>query len=119
MKLKITPIRYVGQEMSIVCDARCDKAWGTVDRPSVQLDDEDEDDFAWLADHELGTAPDTSSTSEGSDVKPVTIGELRHNKWCARSCERSSLPRPGAVFELKTFERRFYNIPSSDPENNA
>src|ERR1700730_7993167 len=44
------PILYFRHEMVLVCDARCDKAWGINGRPRVELSATDEDDYAFLAD---------------------------------------------------------------------
>ena len=80
-----TDIIYCGRPRTVTCDSRCDKAWGINSRPSIQLSD-DEEDTAYLADDELGTAPDVSPIQEGGDNKPrrPTV----HNKWCVRECER-------------------------------
>jgi hypothetical protein len=73
----------------VACDAKCDKAWGINNRPRVQLSD-DEDDYEFLADDELGAAPVDPGTYEGGHAKPDEVPE-KHNKWCARECERSVL----------------------------
>jgi hypothetical protein len=96
----------------LICDAKCDKAWGINGRPHVQLSD-DEDDYESLADSELGEAPgpgETVGVSEGSDMKPATIPQ-RLNRWCARECERSSMPGYNQPFELKDYSKRVPNMP--------
>jgi len=52
-------IIYFRQKATVVCDGNCSKAWGNNSRPKVYLSDEDTDpdDFAFLADGELGDAP--------------------------------------------------------------
>jgi hypothetical protein len=75
----------------------------------VQLSATDDNDFAYLADGELGEAPAEPGTTEGSDCKPITPDE-RLNKWCCRECERSVKVEPGEDFELPDFTRRVYNI---------
>ena len=34
------------------------------------------------------SAPENPGTSEGTDTKPK---DKRHNRWCARECERSQM----------------------------
>jgi hypothetical protein len=100
----------------LACDAQCHKAWGSDSRPSIQLSD-NEDDYAYLADHELGFAPKNPGTYVGDDEgKPITPEE-RLNRWCARECERANVAYPGKVVKLPNFDKRIYNIPASDPEN--
>ncbi len=112
------PILYFRHEMVLVCDARCDKAWGINSRPRVQMSATDEDDYAFLADGELGEAPADPGTAEGGHCKPRTPGE-RLNKWCCRECERSQTVKPGEDFELPDFTRRVYNIPRADANGEA
>lgn len=107
MKLKASGGTYFGQPIIIVCDCRCEKAWGISNRPQLQLSD-DENDSAYLADGELGEAPTHPGTWEGGEVKPLTP-EGPHNKWCARECERSVMIDPGEIFELPDFSQRYYN----------
>jgi len=92
----------------LTCDGRCDKAWGINGRPKLFYQAEEgpprrleageepreADDYVYVRDSELGTAPgpgETVGISEGSDMKPsaepIADGE-RMNKWCARECER-------------------------------
>lgn len=89
-------------------DGRCDKAWGINGRPKLYFQEEDQaprplnqgeeprdaDDYVYVRDSELGTAPgpgETVGLSEGGHCKPsaepLVDGE-RMNKWCARECER-------------------------------
>lgn len=101
-------IMYFGRQAVLACDARCDKAWGINARPRVQLSD-DPNDYAFRADHELGTAPVDPGTYEGGHAKPASP-ERRLNKWCARECERSileslpnfSAPRPNLASRVMT-----------------
>jgi hypothetical protein len=103
--------------MMLSCDGRCDKAWGASDRPHVQFDPNEPDDFAYLADHELGTAPADPGTYEGSHGKPSSVPltpDDTHlmNKWCARACERSALTEPGKPIPATSgLEKRFFNMP--------
>lgn len=77
------------------------------------------DDYCYLADDELGTAPIDPGTIEGEDSKPILPSE-RLNKWCCRECERSIIVDDIDVavdFELPDLSKRLYNIKSSDPNN--
>lgn len=80
-------ISYFARPVLLVCDERCDKAWGINNRPKKQLSD-NEDDYEFLSDDKLDTAPIDTGISEGGHKKPKHYGE-RHNKWCARECERA------------------------------
>ena len=104
-------IRFFDQPAMLACDARCNKAWGLNNRPSVQLS-EDPDDTMWLGDDDLGEAPLDPGTYEGADGKPLT-DDARLNKWCARECERSTIAGPGKTVALGDFSRRWKNMPSS------
>ena len=108
-------IQYLFQPAVLICDARCDKAWGISHRPYHQLSNVDEDDYETLADDELGAAPINPGTAEGSDMKPQAP-EDRLNKWCARECERSVLLRPGETETLPDFTKRIPNIPTKRME---
>ncbi len=85
-------VPYMGQPVALMCDGKCNKAWGLNSRPKKMLSD-NEDDYVFLSDGELGEAPDgeTLGTFEGFQTKPsatpLTNGEDM-NKWCARECER-------------------------------
>jgi hypothetical protein len=103
---------YFGQPGVVICDARCDKAWGINNRPLVQFS-EDQDDTAFLADNELGEAPADPGTYEGGCAKPTEPSE-RLNKWCVRECERSAMSRSGRgdeVVEAPDFSKRLFNQP--------
>lgn len=101
-------IIFFGQPTHVVCDAHCEKAWGSNNRPKVQLS-ADPDDYEYLADHELGIAPIDPGTSEGDHAKPRYLEE-RLNKWCTRECERSELVRDLEDFTLPDFSKRLKNI---------
>lgn len=97
-------IQY-GTPCTLACDGQCDKAWGISGRPMDDLSG-DPDDYVYLADDVLGTAPgpgDTACISEGSDMKPsaapIADGQ-RMNKWCARECERSTIADRGEALRL-------------------
>ena len=105
-------IVYFGRSVVTACDARCDKAWGIADRPRVQLDPHDEDDYEYLSDGELGEAPDDPGTYEGGHGKPSCYDEpLEHrlNKWCVRACERSVIRPRGVPIDLPDFSTRRSN----------
>lgn len=113
-------ITYFGQPAVVACDARCDKAWGSVTRPSEPVSDAD-DDVVFLADDELGEAPADPGTYEGGHAKPVSRDD-RLNKWCVRACERCAMSRPGKageVIETRDWSRRIYNLLSSDPAHSG
>jgi hypothetical protein len=123
-------ITYVGIPLILMCDGNCKKAWGN-GRPHIYLDDVaskvygigfpdlyhpdpdrngiDEDDWVWLADHELGDAPDDNGMVEGGHSKPIVNAD-RLNKWCVRQCERSVMVEEDQDFELPNLDRRLYNI---------
>ena len=104
-------ITYCGRKMILVCDGKCDKAWGVSSRPKIQLSDSDENDYCFLADDELEIAPENPLTYEGFDMegKPQT-NEEKMNRWCARECERSSINDLLSVeIEIKDFSKRRYN----------
>lgn len=66
-----TQIIFCGQECLLICDGQCDMAWG----------------INWVGEKSF-PAPIDPETYEGEDAKPI---DKKHNKWCARECERSSL----------------------------
>lgn len=108
-------IIYCGQKRKIACDGKCEKAWGINCRPRVQLDEKNEDDYAYLSDIELGVAPVDPGTYEGGHSKPVSE-EDKMNKWCCRECERCCISKPNELdklIKLKDFSNRIYNIPRS------
>jgi len=105
-------ITFFGQKAVVACDENCEKAWGTNQRPTIQLDEENEDDWVWLNDNELGTAPTDPGTYEGGHAKPTTKEE-RMNKWCVRECERCFMSAPGEYDKpivLDDFSKRIYNM---------
>ncbi len=53
-----------GQTCTFACDTQCDKAFGISGREKVSLSD-DEDDYRYLTDGELGQAPQCTGTWEG------------------------------------------------------
>ena len=108
----IKRITFFDTPAAVGCDGKCNKAWGANTRPKVQISD-DPDDFAYMADHELGEAPEDPGTYECDDAKP-TNPEDRLNRWCVRECERSAMTNPdGDMTELPDFSSRRYNIDSS------
>ena len=102
---------YFDQDMILACDGRCEKAWGINNRPRV-LVEEDEDDYAFLADDELCPAPIDPGTYEGGQGKPQTLADRTHSKWCWRECERARTCKSGEWIELPDYSRRFYNFPN-------
>ena len=106
-------ITYFSQPAVVGCDGKCDKAWGINQRPSVPLGG-DPDDYAWLADSELDTAPTDPGTYEGGDAKPMQrpmTGDAM-NKWCVRECERSDVAQSADDLDIRDFARRVYNMPA-------
>ena len=104
-------INYCGKRFLLVCDNRCDKAWGHNQREKVMLgkegDDEYDDNYEYLADDELGTAPIHPGSSEGGQIKPQD-DENKLNKWCCRECERSQMiPMDSPLYD---FSKRVKNI---------
>ena len=109
-------ITYFGEKTKVNCDRKCGKAWGIQNRPKEQLSD-DPDDYAFLADGELGEAPGDPGTYEGGHYKPSSPDEFP-NKWCVRECERCSISAPGEFarpLEIKDFSVRDYNQPLKHP----
>jgi len=106
-----------GFRCTVICDAKCHKAWGIRNRPHVQLSDNPKD-IAWLADDELGDAP--ANISHHVLHKPQSPHE-RLNLWCIDHCERRTLVldvilNSGVDFELRDWTRRNYNLAESDPD---
>lgn len=106
-------ITFFGKPARVACDGNCAKAWGIRNRPRVQLS-ENEDDCAFLADSELGTAPEDPGTYEGGHAKPVGAALPEDlNKWCVRQCERMAMSEYNewlAPITLVDFSKRLYNI---------
>jgi len=109
MKKQIT---YCGQQVFVSCDEKCDKAWGINNRPKIQLDDNNDDDYCYLSDDELENAPKDPGTYEGGDAKPISKQEIP-NKWCVRECERCEMVNINEEIILPDFSKRIYNIPSN------
>lgn len=104
-------ITYFMQPAKVKCDGNCGKAWGVNNRSRIQLSEDDDEDFAWLADSELGEAPIDPGTYEGGVAKPLSAKEFP-TKWCVRECERCSMSSPDKVNEplaLKDFSHRVCN----------
>jgi hypothetical protein len=102
-------IRYFGHAAKVACDGNCKKAWGVNTRPREQLS---ENEFVFLADGELGEAPEDPGTYEGFQGKPKS-SEGFPNKWCVRECERCSISRLGESekpLEIRSYSERVYNI---------
>lgn len=100
-----------GMEAAIVaCDGKCNKAFGINGRPKVTLS-ENEDDYYYIPDGDLGEAPIDPRSYEGIDAKPLSPDEFP-NHWCVRECERSTMVRPGEPIVLDDFSKRVYNNPS-------
>lgn len=109
-------IQYFGSPAAVACDAKCEKAWGINSRPREQLSKTNEDDYAFLADDELGIAPLDPGTYEGGDAKPLPYNDDKLNKWCVRECERCAMyghieKTKGPVAQLPDFSKRQFNIP--------
>ena len=66
-----TRVHFFGAPVVIVCDGRCEQAWG----------------INWHG-PKGETAPIDTGTYEGGCAKPT---DKCHNKWCARECERSGI----------------------------
>lgn len=96
------------QPVILICDGKCEKAWGINCRPKERLS-ADEDDVVYLSDGELDLAPVNPGTYEGGYGKPT--GPKHTNKWCSRECERAETLRPGAPLEMHDWSYRQYNQP--------
>lgn len=108
-------IIYCGQKAILACDGKCEKAWGINNRPKIQLS-KDDDDYCFLADDELGTAPIDPGTYEDDQAKPTNKNN-RLNKWCCRECERCYTSNPDECNKsvvLTNFSERVYNIPRTN-----
>jgi hypothetical protein len=98
-----------GRRFVLGCDAQCSKAWGAGARPRVLLSADNPDDYAYLADHEIGAAPVDPGTGEGGDGKPLVPSE-RLNRWCFRACERARWAPVGEPLPERDLTRRRYNV---------
>lgn len=105
----LSQIVYCGQNVLVGCDGKCNKAWGTSVREKVILDPENEDDYRYLTDSELGDAPENPGTTEGASCKPLAT-ETKHNKWCVRECERSQIENNLEDLVLYDFDKEYYNV---------
>lgn len=104
-------IPFCGQTAKVICDSKCNKAWGYSSRPHEKVTGK-EDDIMWYADHELGEAPKDPGSYEGTHGKPESPDEFP-NKWCVRECERCEMSNPGEYnkpLELTNWDERVYNI---------
>lgn len=71
----VTIVQFMGKPSVIQCDGKCEEAFGT----------------NWQGEKKL-PAPIDPGWYEGGHAKPEPpYPPKRHNKWCARECERSSL----------------------------
>lgn len=121
-------ILFGGRSAVLVCDGRCDKAWGINNRPSLYFQESltvpralnagerprDHDDMVHIGDDALGTAPANPGTYEGGHGKPSALpltDPSRMNKWCARECERSAILEPGEEVTVPNMNRPKPNIP--------
>lgn len=114
-----TEISWFGRRVLATCDGRCEKAWGINGRSApdtmIEFDpDGDEDDIAYLADHETGEAPRDPGTYEGGCAKP--FHPEAHNKWCVRECERCEIVEAGEPVAVRDYSKRHYNQPSRHPD---
>ena len=98
-------IVYFGQQAVLICDNRCDQAWGINSRPTI----EDNGLTYYIADGEQ-EAPRNPGTEEGGCIKPDGPDSLKLNKWCARECERSAITEPCRAFELPVWSTRQVRI---------
>ena len=121
-------VLYCGRSAVLVCDGRCDKAWGINGRPRFYFQESlevarrlakgteprDPDDYIFVPDDLLGTAPADPGTYEGDHAKPSVVpltDSSRMNKWCARECERCALLEPGEALVPPDLMRPRPNIP--------
>lgn len=111
-------IKFFGKTAKVNCDGQCQKAWGINNRPRIMLSD-NENDYAYLPDHELMEAPSDPATYEGGCAKPNDSSEFP-TKWCVRECERCAMSKPYEYekpLAIKRFDDLVYNIPRTDNEN--
>ena len=93
----------------LACDGKCNKSWGYNNRPKEILDIDNEEDYVFLADEELGDAPIDPGTYEGGFGKPQFESD-KLNKWCYRECERCEVFDLDQIIELPDFSKRQYNL---------
>ena len=105
-------VQAYGEQRIIGCDGKCNKAWGVMCRPSVDLDGKDEDNNYMLGDDDLDDAPQDPGTYEGGHGKPYNaVSGDDMNKWCFRQCERCVVCKVGEELELKDWSKKQYNQP--------
>lgn len=114
MTIHAKQILWFDRHVTLACDGLCNKAWGICNRPKVDFDPDEPDDFAFLADHELGEAPTCTGVWEGGHGKPD--GPHQMNKWCARECERSGIFEASETIKISDYSKRLYNMPSRHKE---
>ena len=102
-------IKYFGKDAILICDGKCNKAWGVSLRPRTVLSDDPEDTMSH-SDEMLGDAPIDPGTYEGGHAKPQGGGDARLNKWCARECERSAVAWTLEEFEIPNRGACVFNI---------
>jgi len=124
----VKTVLFGGRTAVLVCDGRCDKAWGINNRPRLYFQENllvpralapgerprDPDDTVYLSDASLGTAPADPGTYEGDHGKPSAApltDPARMNKWCARECERCALLEPGEALVPPNLARPRPNMP--------
>ena len=95
----VSAVMFAGKPTAIVCDGKCEKAWGRTSRP-IRAATGFCVTTGYCTDAELGDAPKDPGTYEGGFGKPT---DRIHNKWCARECERAELVRECEVLSLPTF----------------
>jgi len=109
-------IRYLGEQVKVGCDDKCNKAWGINSRPKMKLSVHDEDDIVWLSDTDIKKdAPEDPHTYEGGDGKPSTDDE-KPNKWCVRECERCAFANKDGKLTLPDYSKKVYNQPQKHGE---
>jgi hypothetical protein len=101
-KVFVSKVTYGEEKFVVICDGKCEKAWGKDLRPTEQNDLHPDKQY-WLNDNELKTAPSFTSSSEGYYNKPIALPET-HNGWCANECERSKTLRIEEL--LPNFDKR-------------
>jgi hypothetical protein len=112
--LLTTEITYFRKPCLVVCDQKCTKAWGhNGGRPELSRDEDDEDNVVWLGDNEVDLAPESGIIEgiiAGEGGRP-TEPPQKHNRWCVRECERSSIIDPGQPIACADWTQRIYNQP--------
>ena len=88
-------IIYFENKCILICDGKCNKAWGMNNR-------KEKDSGEYYKDNELKTAPVNPGTYEGGHAKPKDNEQIL-NKWCCRECEISKMVKDNEDFELPIF----------------